>query len=67
MGQANELWAVRIEDRTEKKRTTPFGSLWILASDAETAARKARRWLKQNDYVGFSINSVENNGTIDVF
>jgi hypothetical protein len=67
MGQSNQLWAVEISDNTDRNRTTPFGNLWILASDAETASRKTKRWMKQNDYVGWKITSVESHGEIDVF
>jgi hypothetical protein len=75
VGQANELWAIGLKDKTNRKRVAgkyeiskvAFGPLWILASDSETASRKARRWMKQNDYVGFAIISVESHGSIDVF
>ena len=67
MGQSDQLWAVKIKDRTDRDRYPGFAHLWILASDSETASRKTRRWLKQNDYIGWTVSSVELSGTIDVF
>lgn len=60
------LWAVTINDKTKRNRTTPFDHLWILATDAETAARKTRRWMKHNNFIGWEISKVDQQGQIDV-
>jgi hypothetical protein len=65
--QSSNIWAVTVSDKTKRGRVAPFNHLWILATDAETATRKTKRWLKQNAFVGWEISKVDHRGQIDVF
>jgi hypothetical protein len=69
---SNRLWEVQA--KTPGGSTLPDGHLWILASDAEVATRKANRWLRNNGYAGerrtsvhpYVVKAVIAHGTIDV-
>lgn len=58
---SRNLWSVDMQHMS-------FESLWILASTAESAARKAITFAKRNDGVKKPVvKEIKYSGTIDVF
>jgi len=58
------LWSVRYTSKLEPAGVT---SLWILAPDAGSAERKAKRFLKRLGDQKIRIVGIKHNGTIDAF
>lgn len=61
MAQSNKLWAVFPLDKN-----VSFGNLWVLAGTLESAATKARKWLKAHGWKT-ELKKIESHGTVDVF
>lgn len=63
MKQTNKLWKINwtahLENYPDK--------LWVLATSAELAARKAKVYLRKQGNTSIQIKSVEQHGTLDVF
>lgn len=63
MTKPTKLWAIKWQARFEHHPD----ALWVVASSAEKAAGKARKFLKKEGNTSIEIKAVEQHGTIDVF
>lgn len=63
MNRPDKLWNIRW---TAFMVSYP-DNLWVLATSAEKAAGKARKFLKKLGNTSIQIKTVEQQGTIDVF
>lgn len=64
--QSDRLWSVTVENTSKSWPESKY-NLWILASTADSASRKARTFAKKNYGTGYYVSKIESEGTIDAF